>query len=162
VVVASDTPADPFPRERFLSLVRRLPAYGRLAWRLAHDDRLKPARRSAMLAALAYVASPVDLVPGVIPVAGQLDDAAVALLALRFALDGLPVSARQAHLQAAGLGAADLDDDLATVRATAGWMVRQGVRASRRIGRDLRSWATTGSQVFARELVRTRQRLADR
>ena len=61
-----------------LALVRRLPGYGRLAWRLARDPRLSRRRRTAVAAAAAYLISPIDLVPGIIPVAGQLDDAAVA------------------------------------------------------------------------------------
>ena len=83
-------PADPFPTERLMALVRRLPRYVRLAWRLGRDPRLCVGARVAVMGAAAYLASPIDLVPGIIPVAGQLDDAAVALLALRFALRGLP------------------------------------------------------------------------
>ena len=64
---------------------------------------LSRARRTAVIAAAGYVISPVDLVPGVIPVLGQLDDIAVALLALRLALDGLHPERRRAHLEAAAL-----------------------------------------------------------
>jgi uncharacterized membrane protein YkvA (DUF1232 family) len=117
-----------FPRDRFLALVRRLPAYARLGWRLSRDPHLSRGRRSAVAAAVAYVVSPIDVVPGFIPLAGQLDDAAVALLGLRLALGGLPAAERQAHLAASGLEAADLDEDLRTVRAGAGWMLRQGGR----------------------------------
>jgi uncharacterized membrane protein YkvA (DUF1232 family) len=46
-----------------------------------------PRHRKAILVALvAYLAMPIDLVPDFIPVAGQLDDAIVAALALRVAL----------------------------------------------------------------------------
>jgi uncharacterized membrane protein YkvA (DUF1232 family) len=115
--------------------VRRFPAYARLAWRLGRDRRLTAARRAAVLGAAAYLASPIDLVPGIIPLAGQLDDAAVALLALRFALRGLPPAARQAHLDAVGIAAADLDEDLVTVRMGAGWLARRGGRLALRGGR---------------------------
>lgn len=54
-------------------LVRRLLGDDRVAW-----------WRKALLGLLAlYLASPVDLVPDVIPVAGQLDDAIVLVLVLR-------------------------------------------------------------------------------
>ena len=82
-----------------------MPSYGRLAWRIGRDPDLGTSRRAALVGAMAYLASPIDLVPGFIPVAGQLDDAAVALLGLRFALHGLPASRRAAHLSAAGLTA---------------------------------------------------------
>ena len=143
---------DPFPRERFVALVRRLPGYARLAWRLARDERLSRARRTAVAAAAAYLVSPIDLVPGIIPVAGQLDDAAVALLALRFALRGLPAADRAVHLEASGLTAADLDDDLGTVRKGAAWLLRRGGRAALWAGRGLLGLAGRSVRTAARRL----------
>src|SRR4051812_26244642 len=108
---------DPFPRERVGTMVRRMPAYLKLAWRLAREPLLSKARRAAVVAAAGYLASPVDLVPGVIPVLGQLDDIAVALAALRIALSGLDPERRRVHLEAVGLGDEDLTADLRTVGA---------------------------------------------
>lgn len=147
-----DRAFDSFPKERFVALVRRLPAYGRLAWRLSRDPRLSRARRSAVVAAVAYLVSPIDLVPGIIPVAGQLDDAAVALLGLRFALRGLPPADRQAHLDASGLTAADLDHDLGTVRMGAAWMLRRGGRIGLRAGRGLVRAAAHGARAAVHRL----------
>ncbi|HLE88667.1 MAG TPA: YkvA family protein [Candidatus Limnocylindria bacterium] len=144
--------ADPFPKERFLELVRRLPAYGRLAWRLARDPRLSRGRRTAVAGAAAYLVSPIDLVPGIIPVAGQLDDAAVALLGLRFALRGLPPAERQAHLEAAGLVAADLDRDLRTVRSGAAWLLRRGGRIGLWAGQRLVRAAANGARAAVERL----------
>ena len=93
---------DPFPRERVAATLRRMPAYLRLAWRLARDPLLSRARRAAVIAAAGYLASPIDLVPGVIPVIGQLDDIAVALAALKFALAGLDPERRREHLAVGG------------------------------------------------------------
>jgi uncharacterized membrane protein YkvA (DUF1232 family) len=53
---------------------------------LLRDPRV-PRRRKALVAALlVYVAMPIDLVPDVIPVAGQLDDAIIVALVLRSVL----------------------------------------------------------------------------
>ena len=54
--------------------------------RLLADDRVPRRRRLVLLALAGYLAMPLDLVPDFIPVAGQLDDAIVAALALRCAL----------------------------------------------------------------------------
>jgi uncharacterized membrane protein YkvA (DUF1232 family) len=132
-------PTDDFPREDFSRLVRHLPAYGRLAWALARDPRLSRLRRVAVVAAAGYVISPIDLVPGIIPVAGQLDDLLVALGAIRVALDGLKPEVRAEKLAAVGLAQADLDDDLRTTKAIIIWLGRTGVRSVRRLGRRVRA-----------------------
>lgn len=142
---------DPFPTDRFGALLRRLPAYARLAWRLARDDRLPPSRRAMLLAGAAYLASPIDLVPGIIPVAGQLDDAAAVLLALRTALNGLPPDDRSAALADAGLGDDDIGTDLRTVGAIYAWLGWQGARLAWRGARKLASVSVRlGSEVAHR------------
>lgn len=138
-----------FPREEFTALVRRLPSYGRLAWALARDPKLSRVRRAAVLAAAAYVVSPIDLVPGIIPVAGQLDDLLVALAAIRLALDGLRPDVRAARLASVGLSQADLDADLRATGSITAWLARSGIR----VGRQLASAAVqTGWSVGGRLL----------
>jgi uncharacterized membrane protein YkvA (DUF1232 family) len=140
--------SDPFPREAFGALVRRLPAYGRLAWRLGRDPLLSKGRRAAVLAAAGYVASPIDLLPGVIPVLGQLDDIAVALAALKMALRGLDPARREEHLRTVGLNDSDLMTDLGTLRASAAWIVRSGARAgARTLNAGLRASVEGGRRV---------------
>jgi uncharacterized membrane protein YkvA (DUF1232 family) len=138
---------DPFPRDRFVALLKRLPRYARLAWQLGRDDRLSRARRGALLAGAAYLASPIDLVPGIVPVAGQLDDAAAILLALKLALGGLPPADRSAALSAAGLDAGDLEADLGTVGALYAWLARQGARLA---WRGARAVARAGGRLSGR------------
>jgi uncharacterized membrane protein YkvA (DUF1232 family) len=149
-----------FPRQEFAALVRRLPKYGRLAWALARDPRLSRVRRVALAAAAAYVFSPIDLVPGIIPVAGQLDDLAIALAAIRLALDGLRPEVRAERLAAAELTQAELNDDVHTLGAIVGWAARSSVR----VGRQIASSAMdAGSRVAdrligaGRDLQRRRQ-----
>lgn len=69
------------------------------------------------MAGAGYVLSPIDLIPGFIPVIGQLDDAAVLLLSLRATLRLAPVEAAEAHLGATGLSWDQIDDDLARLAA---------------------------------------------
>ena len=68
--------------------------------------------------------SPIDLIPGIIPVVGQLDDMLIALGAIRLALNGLKPEARAERLAAAGLTHAELDTDIRTTGAVAGWLGR--------------------------------------
>jgi uncharacterized membrane protein YkvA (DUF1232 family) len=145
------TRPDPFPSARFAALLRRLPRYARLAWRLGRDDRITGPRRAALLAGAAYLVSPIDLVPGIVPVAGQLDDAAAILFAIRLALRGLPEAERADALSAAGLADDDLDADLRTVGAIYAWLGRQGARLAWRGARGLaRASARLGTGLAAR------------
>ena len=150
-MTASTGSRDPFPRDRFTALLRRLPSYARLAWHLARDERLSRSRQAALLAGAAYLVSPIDLVPGIIPVAGQLDDALVVLLAIRLALAGLPVADREAALAEAGLDPNSIDDDMRTIGSTYAWIGRQGARITYRTARIVgRASSRLGRNLIAR------------
>ena len=150
-MTAEPTHRDPFPGDRFATLVRRLPKYARLAWRLAKDDRLSRTRQAALIAGAAYFVSPIDVVPGFIPVAGQLDDAVAVLLAIRLALNGLPASEREAALAAAGLEPNAIDQDMRTIGVTYAWLGRQAARFAWRTGRTVaRAGAHLGREIRGR------------
>lgn len=132
---------DPFPRERFAGTIRRLPRYGRLAWRVGRDPLLSRGRRAAVIAAAGYLASPIDAVPDFVPVLGRLDDIAVILAALRFAMAGLDPVRRREHLDAVGLRDDDLAEDLRTIGLTTTWTLRAGGRTTVRV---VKTSATVG------------------
>jgi len=130
-----DSPGfEPFPREEFGTLIRHMPNYAKLAWALAKDPRLSMARRAAVLAGAAYVLSPIDLVPGIIPVVGQLDDILVALGVIRLALNGLKPEFRHEVLANAGLTGADIDSDFRATTHVATWIARSGIRLGEKLG----------------------------
>jgi uncharacterized membrane protein YkvA (DUF1232 family) len=68
------------------ALVRFVPDCLVLVRRLLGDRRVPRRVRLALGAVLAYLLSPIDLVPDFVPVAGQLDDALLLALALRLLL----------------------------------------------------------------------------
>ena len=110
------------PLVRLAGAAARLPRYLNLARGLAGDPAVPVWRKAALAGGIAYAISPVDLVPGIIPVVGQLDDLAALLLALRVALAGCPPPAAAAHLTEVGLSDTALNADLVTVRAVGGWL----------------------------------------
>jgi uncharacterized membrane protein YkvA (DUF1232 family) len=65
------------------ALARFVPDCVVLIKRLLGDPRVPGRVRVLLVLALGYVASPIDLVPDFVPIAGQLDDAIVLALVLR-------------------------------------------------------------------------------
>lgn len=56
--------------------------------RLLADPRVSARKKLALGGMVAYLASPIDLVPDFVPIAGQLDDAILVVLTLRYVLRG--------------------------------------------------------------------------
>ena len=70
-------------RERARLLARAVPDLLVLFRRLLRDGRVPLGTKALVALTVVYLVSPLDLVPDVIPVLGQLDDALVAVFALR-------------------------------------------------------------------------------
>jgi uncharacterized membrane protein YkvA (DUF1232 family) len=72
------------PQETTLSLVASVAAdTARLLRDLARDPRVAPREKAIAAGAGAYLVSPLDVIPDVIPGFGQLDDLAIVAFALR-------------------------------------------------------------------------------
>ncbi len=55
----------------------------RIAWKLLWDSRVPFSAKVVPIVTVLYILSPIDLVPDVVPVLGQLDDLAILLLGIR-------------------------------------------------------------------------------
>jgi uncharacterized membrane protein YkvA (DUF1232 family) len=128
---------------RFVGVVARVPRYLKLGWRLIQDPAVSGKGKAALGGGLAYAVSPIDPLPGIIPVLGQLDDLAILLLSVRTALRSCPPEVADVHLQASGLSWETLERDLVTLRATAIWVARGGRKLAMRIGKALVRAAAT-------------------
>lgn len=129
--VAPDSASNELNLEPFWAALRRLPKYLRFAAGLARDPDVPRRAKTALLLGGVYTISPVDLVPGIIPVAGQLDDLLVLLFALRAAMRACSPELAAVHLERAGLTGSEFDADLDAAKATAKWLARKGYRSSR-------------------------------
>jgi uncharacterized membrane protein YkvA (DUF1232 family) len=119
-------------KETLGHLIRRSPRYGRLALRLLRDDRIPARQKAPLVAAVGYGISPIDLVPGFVPLLGQLDDLIVILGALRLTLEQVEPSIGNEHLLAVGLIKGDVDADLADTLRVSRMIVVGGARSAAR------------------------------
>jgi uncharacterized membrane protein YkvA (DUF1232 family) len=66
-----------------LASLKQLPAYLKLLGKLLFDRRVSKLDKGLVLAAIAYIVSPIDLIPDLIPFLGEIDDLFLLLLALQ-------------------------------------------------------------------------------
>jgi uncharacterized membrane protein YkvA (DUF1232 family) len=66
-----------------LRAIRQMPAYVRLLLGLISDARVSRVDRFLVLAAAAYIVSPLDFIPDIIPFLGEVDDIFLLMLALQ-------------------------------------------------------------------------------
>ncbi|HJT64656.1 MAG TPA: DUF1232 domain-containing protein [Candidatus Limnocylindria bacterium] len=105
---------------RTAKVMLQLPTYARLVWGLARDARTPVGLKLLLGAALTYVVTPVDLIPDVVPILGHADDLTVLLLVLDLFISNAPAAVREEHMARARTGEAQLDEDLAQLRALMG------------------------------------------
>ncbi len=70
-------------KKSVLQAIRQLPSYLRLLVGLIGDRRVSAVDRFMVIAAAAYLVSPLDFIPDVIPFLGQVDDVFLLILALQ-------------------------------------------------------------------------------
>ncbi|MGE5579428.1 MAG: YkvA family protein [Bacillota bacterium] len=109
----------------------RMPLYVRLMYMILADPSVRKRHKALLSAGLLYAVSPVDLVPGVIPVVGQVDDIMVALSTLLRVLKRLPSDRRTELLSSAGLRLETLESDLEAARSMALFLATRPIAYAR-------------------------------
>lgn len=71
-----------------------------LALRLVREPAVPPYLKVVPFAALAYVLSPLDFLPDVLPIVGQLDDLGIVILSVKLFLRLCPADAVAFHREA--------------------------------------------------------------
>jgi uncharacterized membrane protein YkvA (DUF1232 family) len=121
--------------------LKRLPAYLKLAAAMGRDPRVPKSAKAVLVTGGAYAVSPIDLVPGIIPVAGQLDDLYVILTAIQQAVRLTPDAVAAEHLAKTGITPENITHDLASVRR----LVKEAAVATAKYG--LRTMKQTGNRI---------------
>ena len=111
-----------------------LPSRGKLVYCLVRDERIPPAPKAALAAAIGVIVSPLDI-PGWIPVLGEGEKLALVILALETFIEATPEKIRREHQAAlkakASIWDRDYRDTVAALRHGVGQLavrVRSRVR----------------------------------
>ena len=89
---------------RLLQFIWHLPSFLKLFWRLIKDRRIALWPKVLLLLILAYVVSPIDLLPDLFVGIGQLDDLMVLFLGLQLFIRLCPSEIVQQHVRAIAEG----------------------------------------------------------
>ena len=82
------------------NILRELVQQIKLVYHLMLDHRVHPLAKLIPIAAVAYVISPVDFIPGaIVPILGQLDDVAIFMLGLRIFFEVAPPDVVREYLK---------------------------------------------------------------
>jgi uncharacterized membrane protein YkvA (DUF1232 family) len=84
---------------RWFRMVRHLPNFVRLYWRLFRDRRVSIWPKALLVLSLVYVVSPIDIIPDVIPIVGEIDDLVVLIVVCRLFMQMCPRDVVQEHVR---------------------------------------------------------------
>lgn len=123
--------------ELVLPLVRHLPNFLRLLYRLLRDPRVSRIDKALFLAVVAYVLTPADLIPDILGPLGRIDDLYLLGLALDRLVSRAGLGVLHEHWAGSPASLALLLDGLETIGSILPRPVRRLLRArvrSRRSG----------------------------
>jgi len=109
---------NPTPLEKLVELLELLPALFLLGIRILLDKEVPPEKKGTIVGGIAYIISPIDLIPDALPVAGWIDDLIVIALAIGKCLqtnDEVVTAAVQRHW----VSEADIFDSIKQILAIA-------------------------------------------
>jgi uncharacterized membrane protein YkvA (DUF1232 family) len=113
---------------RAMQVVIEVPRHGKLAYCLLRDERVPRAPKAVLLAALAVIVSPIDL-PAWVPLVGELDMLALAIIAVQTFIEACPEDIRREHMAALSAHSStfdrDFSDTLTALRAGAVNLIRR-------------------------------------
>jgi uncharacterized membrane protein YkvA (DUF1232 family) len=110
-------------------MVKRLPAYLKLAWALIKEPAIPWRHKLPLYSVPIYEISPPHLLIAAVPVLGQIDSILLLLIALRHALSHCPPLVVERHLWALNLTSAQITADCSTIRETAQGMCGSRLRS---------------------------------
>lgn len=117
-------------KNELIPIVTRMPSYLKLAIALYKEPELSKGRKVVLATGLLYTVSPIDLVPGFIPVAGQLDDILVGLGTLRSTMRTLSPDLLAFYEERFGVTMYDIEQDIQSAKKVSLYLIKKTVEYS--------------------------------
>jgi uncharacterized membrane protein YkvA (DUF1232 family) len=122
-------------KKDIFTVIEKLPAYSKLLLKLYGCREINRRNKLILSAGIAYSASPIDLIPGIIPVAGQLDNLLVMLRCIDKVLDRVDPAITAKYLEEAGITRNEVKEDIKLVSNTLRSIGRDTVKVLKNTGK---------------------------
>ncbi|WP_425448130.1 YkvA family protein [Dethiothermospora halolimnae] len=99
-------------KEAIKQVIKRLKNYSKLIYDMYKAPYITKKQKALLSTAIGYLISPIELVPGFIPVAGQVDDLLVVLTILKKVLKGIDPNIREELLKKHGITMIEIEEDI--------------------------------------------------
>lgn len=133
-------------KDRVIEAARRGPKYLKFGAAMVRDDAVPVKAKAALVLGGSYVISPIDLIPGLIPVIGQIDDLVVMMTAFTAAIRLTPAEVVDRHMLAVNLTEAEMARDRETAELAGRWALQSGYRAVRSVAGKSFELVSRGTQ----------------
>ncbi|MHB1392417.1 MAG: YkvA family protein [Clostridia bacterium] len=100
------------------SIIGKLPRYSKLLIKMYKSRDIRKRHKVLLSMGIAYSLSPIELIPGIIPVAGQLDNLLIMLNCLEKVLNAYDAEIRSKYLDEAGITMEEIREDILLTRET--------------------------------------------
>lgn len=100
------------------TIIGKLPRYSKLLIKLYKSRDVRKRHKLLLSMGIAYSISPIELIPGIIPVAGQLDNLLIMLRCLEKVLNATNTEIRNKYLEEAGITQEEIAEDIVLTRET--------------------------------------------
>lgn len=124
-------------KKDIFSVIEKLPTYSKLLFQLYKSSGISRRHKLTLSMGIAYSLSPIDLIPGIIPVAGQLDNLLVMLRCMDKVLDKADPEVTGQYLKEAGITKEEIKEDIRLVSETLSEIGRGTVRVIANTGKTV-------------------------
>ena len=94
------------------SIIGKLPCYSKMLIKLYRSRDIRKRHKFLLSMGIVYSMSPIELIPGIIPVAGQLDNLLIMLKCLKKVLEAADAEVRDKYLKEAGITIEEINEDI--------------------------------------------------
>lgn len=138
-------------KQDVFSIIGKLPRYSKLLLKLYKSRGISKRHKLTLSVGIAYSVSPIDLIPGIIPVAGQLDNLLVMLRCLEKVLEAADPEITGEYLEESGVTLAEIKEDIKIIKKTLKTIGRDTAKVLTNTGKAIGNLTSLGIRKLIRK-----------